>query len=137
MAGLGWEEWLWCVFLGFSELLWGQLVLTIPKTSFPKLCRFGTKELPLPMEPDGPKDNKARLLWIRGLTRLQHQVRPHSFVVEEFTASQLPKFLCLKRILNFQFVNFAPSLHNSSVILIQDQFRRCSFCPPLNKFENT
>lgn len=75
VAGLGWEEWMWCVFLGFSELLWGQLVLTIPKTSFPKLCRFGTKEMPLPMEPDGPKDSKARLLWIRGLTRLQHQIR--------------------------------------------------------------
>ncbi|XP_068703541.1 plasma membrane calcium-transporting ATPase 3-like isoform X3 [Montipora capricornis] len=75
VAGLGWEEWLWCIFLGFSELVWGQLVLTIPKTSFPKLCRFGTKELPLPMEPDGPKDSRARLLWIRGLTRLQHQIR--------------------------------------------------------------
>lgn len=76
VTGLGWEEWCWCIFLGFSELLWGQLVLTIPKTSFPKLCRFGTKELPLAtiVEPDGPKDSKARLLWIRGLTRLQHQV---------------------------------------------------------------
>lgn len=76
VTGLGWEEWLWCVFLGFSELVWGQLVLTIPKTSFPKLCRFGTKELPLAtiVEPDGAKDSKARLLWIRGLTRLQHQV---------------------------------------------------------------
>lgn len=76
VTGLGWEEWMWCIFLGFSELVWGQLVLTIPKNSFPKLCRFGTKELPLAtiVEPDGPKDSKARLLWIRGLTRLQHQV---------------------------------------------------------------
>ncbi|KAJ7391328.1 ATPase, Ca transporting, plasma membrane [Desmophyllum pertusum] len=77
VTGLGWEEWLWCVFLGFSELLWGQLVLTVPKTSFPKLCRFGTKELPLEtiVETDGGRDSKARLLWIRGLTRLQHQIR--------------------------------------------------------------
>jgi len=79
VKGLGWEEWMWCIFLGFSELVWGQLVLTIPKNSFPKLCRFGTKELPLAtiVEPDGPKDSKARLLWIRGLTRLQHQVSYH------------------------------------------------------------
>lgn len=76
VAGLGWEEWLWCILLGFTELLWGQLVLTVPKTSFPKLCRFGTKEIPVEtiVEPDGAKDSKARLLWIRGLTRLQHQV---------------------------------------------------------------
>ena len=46
----------------------GQLVLTLPKTTFPKICRFGTKEIPpsIILEPDGPKDSKARLLWIRG-----------------------------------------------------------------------
>lgn len=76
MKGLGWEEWLWCVFLGFSELVWGQLVLTLPKTTLPKICRFGTKEIPpsIILEPK-EKDSKARLLWLRGLTRLQHQVR--------------------------------------------------------------
>lgn len=75
--GLDIEQWLWCLFLGFLELFWGQLVLCIPKTSFPKICRFGTKEADIStiMEPDGPKDNRARLLWLRGLTRLQHQIR--------------------------------------------------------------
>ena len=74
--GLNLEQWLWCLFLGFLELLWGQIVLCIPKNSFPKLCRFGsgTPNLPSILEPDGPKDNRARLLWLRGLTRLQHQV---------------------------------------------------------------
>lgn len=76
VTGLNWEEWMWTTFLGFSSLLWGQLVLTVPKNSFPKLCRFGRSGVPLEpiIEPDGGKDSRARLLWIRGLTRLQHQV---------------------------------------------------------------
>jgi len=76
VTGLNWEEWMWTIFLGFSSLIWGQLVLTIPKNSFPKLCRFGRSGVPLDpiIEPDGGKDSRARLLWIRGLTRLQHQV---------------------------------------------------------------
>ncbi|XP_031563488.1 plasma membrane calcium-transporting ATPase 4-like isoform X2 [Actinia tenebrosa] len=75
--GLTWEEWMWTVFLGFSSLIWGQLVLTIPKNSFPKLCRFGRGGVPLAtiVEPDGARDSRARILWIRGLTRLQHQIR--------------------------------------------------------------
>ncbi|XP_032238959.1 plasma membrane calcium-transporting ATPase 4 isoform X2 [Nematostella vectensis] len=77
VVGLNWEQWMWCIFLGFTELLWGQLVLTIPKESFPKLCRFGTEGVPIAtiIEPDGARDSRARLLWIRGLTRLQHQIR--------------------------------------------------------------
>jgi Ca2+ transporting ATPase len=84
---------MWTIFLGFSSLIWGQLVLTVPKKSFPKLCRFGRGGVPLAtiVEPDGSKDSRARLLWIRGLTRLQHQVR---FVLFWLSFSGLTLMLC-------------------------------------------
>ena len=35
VEGMDWQQWGWCLFLGFSELLWAQLVFTIPKKFVP------------------------------------------------------------------------------------------------------
>jgi Ca2+ transporting ATPase len=61
------QQWMWCLFLGFTELLIGQVVATIPKGIFSKdLCRIGRGSI--------PQTSNARLLWIRSVTRLRHQV---------------------------------------------------------------
>ncbi|XP_068720375.1 plasma membrane calcium-transporting ATPase 3-like [Montipora capricornis] len=35
VAGMDWDQWMWCLFFGFSELLWAQLIFTIPKSVLP------------------------------------------------------------------------------------------------------
>ena len=35
VAGMDWDQWMWCLFLGFTELLWGQVIFTIPKNVVP------------------------------------------------------------------------------------------------------
>lgn len=40
------EQWLWCFFFGFSELLWGQIVFTIPKGVIPGKIRCCSKGVP-------------------------------------------------------------------------------------------
>ena len=61
------QQWMWCLFLGFTELLVGQVVATIPKDILSKnLCRFGRGSI--------RQTSNARLLWIRSVTRLRHQV---------------------------------------------------------------
>ena len=58
---------MWCIFLGFTELLIGQVVATIPKKILSKeFCRIGRGSI--------PQTSNARLLWIRSVTRLRHQV---------------------------------------------------------------
>ena len=96
-AALTFEQWLWCLFFGLGELLWGQVLATIPTD---KLVCLHPKQKPEPQvhytadgtpeiiaeggaaspEPDysltGGLDTATRgqILWIRGLNRLQHQV---------------------------------------------------------------
>ena len=75
MKGLTLEQWMWCLFLGFTELIWGQVVLTIPKSVFSKRMRFFRKGIPTKevITPES-SESSGRVLWLRGLTRLQHQV---------------------------------------------------------------
>ena len=77
--GLTWDLWLWCIFLGSTELLIGQLLLLIP-----------IKRLPLPWKRGGEGEEgefeetdsdplqgdatRARVLWVKSLTRLRTQV---------------------------------------------------------------
>lgn len=65
------EQWLWCFFFGFTELLWGQVVLCIPKFTIPKTLRLGSKEYSI------HEDSSAmgKVLWVRSLSRLQYQIR--------------------------------------------------------------
>ncbi|XP_066997289.2 plasma membrane calcium-transporting ATPase 2 isoform X5 [Anabrus simplex] len=87
-TGLTLEQWLWCVFFGFGTLLWGQLVTTIPTRKIPKILSWGrghpeeyTEAIALgeekfdPDSQEGKKPRAGQILWIRGLTRLQTQIR--------------------------------------------------------------
>ncbi|XP_066921379.1 plasma membrane calcium-transporting ATPase 1-like [Clytia hemisphaerica] len=66
------EQWMWCMFLGFTELLWGQVVVSIPKFTIPKRFRLGSKGVSLSETDQGPM---GRVLWMRSLSRLQYQIR--------------------------------------------------------------
>ncbi|BFZ08779.1 hypothetical protein BsWGS_11818 [Bradybaena similaris] len=82
-SGLTASQWLWCVFLGFGTLLWGQVVTVIPDSAVPSLswCKGrgrGEEEVDEhelgEMEED-PVSGRGQILWVRGLTRLQQQIR--------------------------------------------------------------
>lgn len=68
-TGLNWHQWLICVAIGAVELLWGQVVATVPKSIIPSGMRLGTQ--PFTQE----EATQARMLWMRSLKRVQHQIR--------------------------------------------------------------
>ncbi|KAL0810020.1 hypothetical protein ABMA28_010849 [Loxostege sticticalis] len=82
-AGLSIDQWLWCLFFGAGTLVWGQLVTTVPTRKIPKTLTWGRGQPdPETIQPgpdyDSDLDKKPRagqILWIRGLTRLQTQLR--------------------------------------------------------------
>ncbi|XP_077983703.1 plasma membrane calcium-transporting ATPase 2-like [Glandiceps talaboti] len=85
------DLWLWCIFFGVGELLWTQIMCTIPTDKLPRICSYGTSasehEVPSITEMDDGDVNRAevkraQILWMRGLTRLQQQIR----VVNAFQA---------------------------------------------------
>lgn len=88
-TGLTLDEWLWCFFFGLSSLLWQQLIATIPTRQLPHICAIGRSSEPetLPTmtqvdedHPDRVDHKRAQILWMRGLTRLQQQIRVvHAF----------------------------------------------------------
>nr|QFR55262.1 PMCA2 [Onchidium reevesii] len=76
------SQWMWCLFLGFGTLLWGQLVTCIPDSAMPSLrwCKSESKEEDMDEvegdhEVDDPVSGRGQILWVRGLTRLQQQIR--------------------------------------------------------------
>ncbi|XP_064604968.1 plasma membrane calcium-transporting ATPase 2-like isoform X2 [Liolophura sinensis] len=86
--GLSIAQWLWCFFFGVGALLWGQVITTIPTHKLPKrIFTFfsqpppdmavdeieGADELH-PLESD-TMGRRGQILWVRGLTRLQQQIR--------------------------------------------------------------
>uniref|UniRef100_A0A673J151 Calcium-transporting ATPase n=1 Tax=Sinocyclocheilus rhinocerous TaxID=307959 RepID=A0A673J151_9TELE len=88
-VGLSVEQWLWCVFLGFGSLLWGQLISTIPtsRLKFLMTAGHGTQKEEIPedeleeMEDLDEIDHaemelkRGQVLWCRGLNRIQTQIR--------------------------------------------------------------
>ncbi|XP_076861469.1 plasma membrane calcium-transporting ATPase 1 isoform X2 [Brachyhypopomus gauderio] len=87
-VGLTVDQWLWCVFLGFGCLLWGQVISTIPTShlKFLKTAGHGTQKEEIPdeeledMEDLDEIDHAERelrrgqILWFRGLNRIQTQM---------------------------------------------------------------
>ncbi|XP_013381332.1 plasma membrane calcium-transporting ATPase 2 [Lingula anatina] len=79
------EHWMWCLFLGIGSLLWGQLITTLPTAKLPKRLSLGKmKEAEIvAMESEdvverpvgAPAATSGHILWVRGLTRLQTQLR--------------------------------------------------------------
>ncbi|XP_013870767.1 plasma membrane calcium-transporting ATPase 1 isoform X2 [Austrofundulus limnaeus] len=80
------DQWLWCVFIGVGELLWGQLITSIPTHHLKFLKEAGhgiTKEEIHKEELTEDTDEidhaemelrRGQILWFRGLNRIQTQM---------------------------------------------------------------
>ncbi|XP_052678772.1 plasma membrane calcium-transporting ATPase 2-like isoform X3 [Crassostrea angulata] len=95
------DQWFWCVFLGVSTLLWGQIITTIPTSVLPKrICSWGGKKQQEVEEDqeeeaeevDGVPGRRGQILWIRGLARLQTQIRVVNAFQMDFDTSQLDSY---------------------------------------------
>lgn len=95
------DQWFWCVFLGVSTLLWGQIITTIPTSVLPKrICSWGGKKAQEVEEDqeeeveevDGVPGRRGQILWIRGLARLQTQIRVVNAFQMDFDTSQLDSY---------------------------------------------
>ncbi|XP_078276464.1 LOW QUALITY PROTEIN: plasma membrane calcium-transporting ATPase 1-like [Rhinoraja longicauda] len=94
-SGLTLHQWLWCVFIGVGELLWGQLIASVPtsRLKFLKEAGHGTTKDNIPegelMEDNDEIDHaemelrRGQILWFRGLNRIQTQIK----VVNAFRSS--------------------------------------------------
>uniref|UniRef100_A0A8C3G915 Calcium-transporting ATPase n=1 Tax=Cyclopterus lumpus TaxID=8103 RepID=A0A8C3G915_CYCLU len=92
------DQWLWCVFIGVGELLWGQLISAIPTHHLKFLKEAGhgaTKEEIHAEELTEGADEidhaemelrRGQILWFRGLNRIQTQIK----VVNAFRSSLYP-----------------------------------------------
>ncbi|XP_066436767.1 plasma membrane calcium-transporting ATPase 3 isoform X2 [Eleutherodactylus coqui] len=89
------QQWLWCLFVGVGELVWGQLISTIPTSHLKCLKEAGhgpgKDEI---TDEDCAEDEeeidhaerelrRGQILWFRGLNRIQTQIR----VVKAFRSS--------------------------------------------------
>ncbi|XP_029470424.1 plasma membrane calcium-transporting ATPase 3 [Rhinatrema bivittatum] len=94
-APLNTEQWLWCLFVGLGELIWGQLIATIPTSHLKCLKEAGhgpgkdeitDEEMAEDEEEIDHAERELRrgqILWFRGLNRIQTQIR----VVKAFRSS--------------------------------------------------
>ncbi|XP_066526318.1 plasma membrane calcium-transporting ATPase 4 isoform X1 [Hoplias malabaricus] len=94
-TALSLEQWLWCVFIGVGELLWGQFISAVPthRLKFLKEAGHGiTKEEIQQEEQTEDVDEidhaemelrRGQILWFRGLNRIQTQIK----VVNAFRSS--------------------------------------------------
>uniref|UniRef100_G3SQ13 Calcium-transporting ATPase n=1 Tax=Loxodonta africana TaxID=9785 RepID=G3SQ13_LOXAF len=89
------EQWLWCLFVGFGELVWGQVIATIPTSQLKCLKEAGhgpgKDEMTDEELAEGEEEidhaerelRRGQILWFRGLNRIQTQIR----VVKAFRSS--------------------------------------------------
>ncbi|XP_066528077.1 plasma membrane calcium-transporting ATPase 2 isoform X9 [Hoplias malabaricus] len=89
------EKWMWCVFLGLGELVWGQVISSIPNSKLRFLKGAGqlTQKDDMPEEEMNEDQEeidhaerelrRGQILWFRGLSRIQTQIR----VVNAFRSS--------------------------------------------------
>ncbi|XP_056588676.1 plasma membrane calcium-transporting ATPase 3b isoform X2 [Triplophysa dalaica] len=89
------EQWLWCLFVGVGELLWGQVIATVPTSHLKCLKMASTGPRQDEMTEDEMAEDeeeidhaerelrRGQILWFRGLNRIQTQMR----VVKAFRSS--------------------------------------------------
>lgn len=110
-APLTFDQWIWCMFFGCGELVWGQIITTVPNAVIPtcKCCKrrkriSGVAEAP-PSDEEGEEDEEpesdtvgrlpgpddmalgGKILWVRGVNRIQTQMK----VVDAFRMGLGPR----------------------------------------------
>ncbi|XP_036616598.1 plasma membrane calcium-transporting ATPase 4-like [Trichosurus vulpecula] len=86
-TNLSLSQWLWCLFLGIGELLWGQIINTVPTSRLTFLREAGyaitKEEISKRSLAEGLEEidhgemelRRGRILWFRGLNRIQTQIK--------------------------------------------------------------
>uniref|UniRef100_A0A8C6MY92 Calcium-transporting ATPase n=1 Tax=Mus spicilegus TaxID=10103 RepID=A0A8C6MY92_MUSSI len=79
------EQWMWCLFIGIGELLWGQVISAIPTKSlkFLKEAGHGSDKDDISRDTEGMDEidlaemelRRGQILWVRGLNRIQTQIK--------------------------------------------------------------
>ncbi|XP_036923080.1 plasma membrane calcium-transporting ATPase 4 isoform X2 [Sturnira hondurensis] len=87
------SQWFWCLFIGIGELLWGQIISTVPTQSlkFLKEAGHGITKEEITKDAEGLDEidhaemelRRGQILWFRGLNRIQTQIK----VVKAFHSS--------------------------------------------------
>uniref|UniRef100_A0A8C2AH49 Calcium-transporting ATPase n=1 Tax=Cyprinus carpio TaxID=7962 RepID=A0A8C2AH49_CYPCA len=89
------EQWLWCLFVGMGELIWGQVISSVPTHQLKCLREAGHGPAPDEIMDEDLADDedeidhaerelrRGQILWFRGLNRIQTQIR----VVKAFRSS--------------------------------------------------
>ncbi|XP_073501331.1 plasma membrane calcium-transporting ATPase 2 isoform X7 [Phyllobates terribilis] len=85
-APLQLDQWMWCIFLGIGELVWGQVIASVPtsRLTFLKAAGHLTQKEEIPEE-ELNEDveeidhaerelRRGQILWFRGLNRIQTQI---------------------------------------------------------------
>uniref|UniRef100_A0A672GN19 Calcium-transporting ATPase n=1 Tax=Salarias fasciatus TaxID=181472 RepID=A0A672GN19_SALFA len=118
------DQWLWCVFIGVGELLWGQLISAIPTHHLKFLKEAGhgiTKEEIHEEELTEGADEidhaemelrRGQILWFRGLNRIQTQVfsaAVYSFKVDLYSCGLTSSF----NVWMFYPIRSAPTLKSN------------------------
>ncbi|XP_042617799.1 plasma membrane calcium-transporting ATPase 3-like isoform X4 [Cyprinus carpio] len=89
------EQWLWCLFVGMGELIWGQVISSVSTHQLKCLREAGHGPAPDEIMDEDLADDedeidhaerelrRGQILWFRGLNRIQTQIR----VVKAFRSS--------------------------------------------------
>ncbi|XP_078241567.1 plasma membrane calcium-transporting ATPase 2 isoform X15 [Pogona vitticeps] len=80
------DQWMWCVFIGLGELVWGQVIATIPTSRLKFLKEAGGLTLKEEVPEEEMNEDveeidhaerelrRGQILWFRGLNRIQTQI---------------------------------------------------------------
>ncbi|XP_053310350.1 plasma membrane calcium-transporting ATPase 4 isoform X2 [Spea bombifrons] len=94
-SGLSLSQWFWCIFIGVGELLWGQLICTVPTSRLKFLKEAGHGPMKEEIQHEELQEDvdeidhaememrRGQILWFRGLNRIQTQIK----VVNAFRSS--------------------------------------------------
>ncbi|XP_053310353.1 plasma membrane calcium-transporting ATPase 4 isoform X5 [Spea bombifrons] len=85
-SGLSLSQWFWCIFIGVGELLWGQLICTVPTSRLKFLKEAGHGPMKEEIQHEELQEDvdeidhaememrRGQILWFRGLNRIQTQM---------------------------------------------------------------
>ncbi|KAM4795026.1 plasma membrane calcium-transporting ATPase 4 isoform 1-T1 [Rhinophrynus dorsalis] len=94
-SGLTLSQWFWCIFIGVGELLWGQLICTVPTSRLKFLKEAGHGPMKEDIQHEELQEDvdeidhaemelrRGQILWFRGLNRIQTQIK----VINAFRSS--------------------------------------------------
>ncbi|CAF1148670.1 unnamed protein product, partial [Didymodactylos carnosus] len=115
-TGLSIEQWMWCFLFGVGTLLWNQIVNIIPDTQHMPNLGAGVPNLGDPSNLQDQRTvaaglTKGQMLWLRGITRLQTQLRVIKAFQESIDRNQPHEYITIDKLRAAIIVPQLSSLH--------------------------